>query len=180
MRIHKNNIFIVIILTGLMFGFAFLAQASNEAVQEHMQEHPSDKYNTEDSTPPINTDNNPRKYYVEDIKKAMDIHLADRVDENGIFHMRDDKTGEILQLKFVKIHDPVRVINRSIYFACTDFHVVGERKKLYDIDFWLSPIDGELVIYKEKVHKEPRKALLYGWYKQPRYTFVNDKVISLY
>lgn len=167
-------------LIACISGFAFLAYASNEAAHEPVHEHPSDKYNTEDSTPPRNTDKDPRKYYVEDIKKAMDIHLADRVDENGIFHMRDDKTGEILQLKFVKIHDPVRVINSKIYFACTDFHVVGERKKLYDIDFWLSPIDGELVIYKEKVHKEPRKALLYGWYKQPRYTFVNDKVISLY
>ena len=180
MRTHNHVLFRLIILTGLLLGFAFHSHASNEAATEYVPEHPSDIYNTEDSTPPSNTDKEPRKYYVEDIKKAMDIHLADRVDENGIFHMRDDKTGEILQLKFVKIHDPVRVINRSIYFACTDFHVVGERKKLYDIDFWLSPIDGKLVIYKEKVHKEPRKALLYGWYKQPRYTFVNDKVISLY
>ena len=110
----------------------------------------------------------------------MDIHLADRVDENGIFRMRDDKTGEVLELKFVKIHDPVRVINSNTYFACTDFHVVGERKKLYDLDFWMSPVNGELRIYKEKIHKEPRKALLYGWYKQPRYTFVNDKVVTLY
>ena len=78
------------------------------------------------------------------IKEAMDIHLADRVDENGIFHMRDDKTGEILKLKFVKIHDPVRVINSNTYFACTDFHVVGERKKLYDLDFWMTPINGKL------------------------------------
>ena len=161
---------------------AFVSHASNEddGAQKHVDHHPSDKFQTEDSTPPANTDENPDKYYVEDIKNEMMEHLEERLDEDGVFRMRDDKTGEILELKFVKIHDPVRVINSSIYFACTDFHVVGNRKKLYDLDFWMSPVTGELEIYKEKVHKEPRKALLYGWYKQPRYTFVNDKVISLY
>ena len=127
-----------------------------------------------------NSDEAPRKYYVEDIKKAMTDYIADQVDENDIFHLRDDKTGEMLALKFVKIHDPVRKINSSTYFACTDFHVAGEPKKLYDLDFWMNPVTGELKIYDTKVHKEPRKSLLYGWYKQPRYTFVNDRVISLY
>ncbi len=122
----------------------------------------------------------PRKYYVEDIKNSMLKYIANQANEDGIFHLRDDKTGEILALRFVKIHDPVRKINNSTYFACTDFHVVGEPKKLYDLDFWMNPVSGELKIYDSKVHKEPRKSLLYGWYKQPRYTFVNDRVISLY
>ncbi len=159
-------------LIWLTLGFAFNLHATDENIGE--------QYNIEHSRPPETTDKSPPKFYVEDIKKAMDIHLADRVDENGIFRMRDEKTGEVLELKFVKIHDPVRVINSNTYFACTDFHVVGERKKLYDLDFWMSPVNGELRIYKEKIHKEPRKALLYGWYKQPRYTFVNDKVVTLY
>ncbi len=126
------------------------------------------------------SDKSPRKYYVEDIKEAMLKHIAAKADVDGIFHLRDDKTGEMLALRFVKIHDPVRKINNSTYFACTDFHVVGEPKKLYDLDFWMNPVTGELKIYDTKVHKEPRKSLLYGWYKQPRYTFVNDRVISLY
>ena len=50
----------------------------------------------------------------------------------------------------------------------------------YDIDFWLRPENGVLVVYDTKVHKEPRRSLLYGWYKQPRYTFVDDKVVELY
>jgi hypothetical protein len=106
--------------------------------------------------------------------------IASRVDDNGVFRIRDEKTGETLELKFVEIHDPVRVIGESTYFACTDFHVVGEEKKLYDLDFWMNPVDGTLQIYDEKIHKEPRRSLLYGWYKQPRYTFVNDRVVSLY
>jgi hypothetical protein len=122
----------------------------------------------------------PQKFYVEDIKATMMAYIAAHVDANGVFPLRDDKTGEALALKFVKIHDPVRQIGSDTYFACTDFHVVGEPKKLYDLDFWMNPQTGELRIYDAKVHKEPRWSLIYGWYKQPRYTFVNDRVVSLY
>ena len=121
-----------------------------------------------------------KKYYAEDIKDALMKHINANVDSNNIFSLKDDKTGEILYLEFVKIHDPVRVINDNTYFACTDFRVAGEPKKIYDVDFWLNPENGELEVYDTKIHKEPKKSLLYGWYKQPRYTFVNDKVISLY
>ncbi|MCG8020440.1 MAG: hypothetical protein JAZ20_08490 [Candidatus Thiodiazotropha weberae] len=121
-----------------------------------------------------------RKYYVEDIKSTMMQHIEDVVDENGVFRLRDDKTGEVLTLKFVRIHDPVRQIGSDIYFACTDFHVVGEPDKLYDLDFWMNDNTGQLKIYQSKVHKEPRWSLLYGWYKQPRYTFVNDEIEYLY
>ncbi len=121
-----------------------------------------------------------QKFYVEDIKEALMKHIAARADEHGVFHIRDERTGELLALKFVTIHDPVRQIDGNTYFACTDFRVVGNENKLYDLDFWMNPRTGALKIYDEKIHKEPRKSLLYGWYKHPRYTFVNDRVMSLY
>jgi hypothetical protein len=120
------------------------------------------------------------KFYVDDIKATMQSHVDGQLDSNGLFHVLDDKNGEDLALKFVKVHDPVRQIRGSIYFACTDFHVVGEPDKLYDIDFWMDGKTGELIVYAAKVHKEPRWSLLYGWYKQPRYTFVNDEINYLY
>jgi len=122
----------------------------------------------------------PMKYYVEDIKAAMRAHIAARVDEDGVFRLRDEKTGETLALKFVKIHDPVRRIDGKTYFACTDFHVLGDPEKLYDLDFWMRPEHGRLQIYDEKIHKEPRHSPIYGWYKQPRYTFVKDEIVLLY
>ena len=121
-----------------------------------------------------------KKYYVQDIKAAMHKHIKNNVDKDGIFRIRDEKTGEVLELEFVKIHNPVRQINERIYFACTDFRVHSEPKKLYDLDFWMDIETGELRIYQTKIHKEPRKSLIYGWYKQPRYTFVNDTVVPLY
>lgn len=122
----------------------------------------------------------PVKYYAEDIKEAMLAHIAREQDGSGIFRLEDDRTREMLGLRFVKIHDPVRQIDATTYFACTDFHVSDEPDKLYDLDFWLRPENGRLVVYAAKVHKEPRWSLLYGWYKQPRYTFVNDRVVELY
>ncbi len=110
----------------------------------------------------------------------MHEHVATLLDADGLFHVLDDKTGEDLALKFVKVHDPVRQIRGNIYFACTDFHVAGDPDKLYDIDFWLDGTTGKLVVYDTKVHKEPRRSLIYGWYKQPRYTFVKDEISYLY
>jgi hypothetical protein len=111
----------------------------------------------------------------------MQAYIAAQVDAAGVFHMRDDKTGELLALKFVKIHDPVRQIDGDTYFACTDFLVAAEPDKVYDLDFWMKPGSaGMLEVYDSKVHKEPRWSLIYGWYKQPRYTFVDDRVVSLY
>ena len=122
----------------------------------------------------------PREYFVADIKDTMTKYITASVNEEGVFHLRDEKTGEQLALKFVQIHDPVRKIGSDVYFACTDFHVVGEPDKLYDLDFWMNDKTGELQVFQSKVHKEPRKSLLYGWYKQPRYTFVNDEIEYLY
>jgi len=120
------------------------------------------------------------KFYAEDIKATMSAYITVQLDTDGIFQMHDDKTGEDLELKFVQVHDPVRRINGDIYFACTDFHVVGIPEKIYDLDFWMSGKTGALVVYESKVHKEPRKSVVYGWFKQPRYTFVNDRIEYLY
>ena len=122
----------------------------------------------------------PTQFYVEDIKAAMEKHVAAVVDASANFHIRDDVTSEDLTLKFIQVHDPVRQIDGEVYFACTDFHVDGDSEKIYDIDFWLKEKEGELVVFRTKIHKEPRKSLLYGWYKHPRYTFVNDEIEYLY
>lgn len=122
----------------------------------------------------------PRTFYVSEIKEATSRYIDAQVRQDGVFPLVDDKTGETLELRFLMIHDPVRVIDDTTYFACTDFHVDGAEKQVYDIDFWLRPAGDQLEVYRVRVHKEPRRSLLYGWYKHPRYTFVDDEVVSLY
>jgi hypothetical protein len=119
-------------------------------------------------------------FYAEDIKVAMRDHVENIVDDEGLFHLVDDKTDEALLLRFIQVHNPVRQMKGGIYFACTDFHVEGDPEKIYDIDFWLDGKGDTLTVFQTKVHKEPRHSLVYGWYKHPRYTFVDDEIEYLY
>ena len=87
---------------------------------------------------------------------------------NGIFKIKDDKTGKELQLEFVDTHQPVRQLDDGHYFACTDFRVVGTKDQIYDIDFWVSDKDGTMTVDQTKVHKVPE--LKSGqWIQVPRY-----------
>ena len=119
-------------------------------------------------------------FYAEDIKEAMNRHLVEKVNQEGIFDIYDEITEEDLELVFLQIHDPVRQIGDDVYFACTDFKVKNNEEKVYDIDFWLREENGYLKVFQTKIHKEPRNSLIYGWYKHPRYTFVNDEIEYLY
>jgi len=118
-----------------------------------------------------------RSYSAAEIKAAMQAHIDAMVQKGGgVFRIKDEKTGEDLELNFVKIHDPVRKIRGNTYFACTDFSVKGQPDKLYDLDFWLTPQDGKLVVTATKIHKNP--VLVDGkWEKKARFTYVNDKPV---
>ena len=87
----------------------------------------------------------------------------------GIFKLKDDKTGQELNLEFVDTHQPVRQLDDDgHYFACTDFRVAGTKDQIYDIDFWISDKDGKMTVDQTKVHKVPQ--LKSGqWIQVPRY-----------
>ncbi|NQV51432.1 MAG: hypothetical protein HQ507_13115 [Candidatus Marinimicrobia bacterium] len=118
-----------------------------------------------------------QSYSAAEIKGAMNAHISMR-EADGVFKIMDEKTGKELSLKFVKIHDPVRKIEGKGFFACTDFEVVGETGKLYDLDFWLNPEGGKLVVTEGKIHKHPI-ASGSGWEKKARYTFINDNPVEI-
>ena len=95
--------------------------------------------------------------------------VTESLKNNGVFKLKDDKTGKELELEFVDTHQPVRQLdNDGHYFACTDFRVVGTTNQIYDIDFWVSDKDGKMTIDQTKVHKVPE--LKSGqWIQVPRY-----------
>ena len=117
-----------------------------------------------------------QQYSAEQIKAAMRRHIATRTElgNPGVFELTDPRTSQVLKLEFIKIHDPVRTLGNGRYFACTDFHVIGQPDKTYDLDFWLMPFKGELVVYQENVHKTPVRDDE-KWVQQPRYTFVDNQ-----
>jgi len=112
-----------------------------------------------------------------DIKAAMREHIQNRTQMGnpGVFEITDPRTSQTLELRFQKIHDPVRTMGDGHYFACTNFAAIGDPYKTYDLDFWLQEHDGRLVVYEENVHKLPVHQ--HGeWIQQPRYNFVDDRI----
>jgi YHS domain-containing protein len=95
--------------------------------------------------------------------------LAQSAKNNGVFLLKDDKTGQMLQLQFIDTHQPIRQLDdNGHYFACTDFRVVGTKDQVYDIDFWITDKDGTMSVEQAKVHKVPE--LKSGqWVQVPRY-----------
>jgi YHS domain-containing protein len=87
----------------------------------------------------------------------------------GVFKLKDDKTGKMLDLEFIDTHQPIRQLDdNGHFFACTDFRVVGTKDQIYDIDFWVNDKDGKLTVEQTKVHKVPE--LKDGqWIQVPRY-----------
>jgi len=95
--------------------------------------------------------------------------LTEQSKNDGIFHLKDDKTGKVLALQFIDTHQPVRQLDdNGHYFACTDFRAVGTKDQIYDVDFWITDKDGVMTVEQARVHKVPE--LKDGqWVQVPRY-----------
>ena len=105
-----------------------------------------------------------------EVMSAVEQHaISESLKNNGVFTLKDDKTGKELELEFVDTHQPVRQLDDDgHYFACTDFRVVGTKNEIYDIDFWVNDKDGKMTVDQTKVHKVPE--LKSGqWIQVPRY-----------
>ena len=95
--------------------------------------------------------------------------LSEQAKNNGVFKLKDDKTGQVLNLEFIDTHQPIRQLDDDgHYFACTDFRAVGTKDQIYDIDFWVNDKDGKMSIVQTKVHKVPEQKDG-QWVQVPRY-----------
>ena len=95
--------------------------------------------------------------------------LSEAAKNNGVYKLKDDKTGQVLNLEFIDTHQPIRQLDdNGHYFACTDFRVAGTKDQIYDVDFWINDKDGVMTVEQAKVHKVPE--LKDGkWIQVPRY-----------
>lgn len=158
----------------LIIGFSFVLTTPLLAGEHPGEEHGGEPVKKEHAGTKATT------FTAAQIKKTMKEHIDNATTKGGgTFNLTDKDDGnKKLKLKFVKIHDPVRKIEGKGYFACTDFQLVDDPKQVYDLDFWLNPKDGKLVVTATKVHKVPE--LKEGsWVKKARYTFVNDKPVVI-
>jgi len=113
------------------------------------------------------------------VMAAIHKHIAD-TRKNGVYQLKDDKTGNTIPLEFVEIHQPVRRLKEDgRYFACTDFRKVGSKDEYYDIDFWLDGKSGSMSVRSVRIHKVPAQEDGL-WTQVPRYNFdgLNFEVVQ--
>jgi hypothetical protein len=107
------------------------------------------------------------------LESAVNGYVASKT-KDGVFKIKDDKTGEQRSLDFVQIHRPLRKMEGKGYFACTDFREHSSSNKYYDVDFWLTDKKGVLEVTEVRIHKEPKQEDGV-WIQIPRYTFEKGK-----
>jgi len=113
------------------------------------------------------------KVSAKDIKAKIKSYIKkDTKMKGGSFLIFDDKLDKTWRLKFVKIHDPVRIINDKTYFACMDFKEVGG-KDVLDIDFWLE------VHHKAKHHLKITAIKIHKLNGKARFTYKKDKPVPV-
>ena len=105
-----------------------------------------------------------------EVMSAVEENALKGVGSDGVYKLKDDKTGQTLDLRFINAHQPVRKLDNGEYFACTDFRAAGTKDQIYDVDFWVKEKDGKMVVDQVRVHKVPE--MKNGqWVQVPRYSF---------
>ena len=105
-----------------------------------------------------------------EVMSAVEENALKGVGSDGTYKLKDDKTGQTLDLKFINAHQPVRKLDDGTYFACSDFRAAGTKDQIYDVDFWVKEKDGKMVVDQVRVHKVPE--MKNGqWVQVPRYSF---------
>lgn len=91
------------------------------------------------------------------VKAMIEDHIAAKVKEgSGVYIYKDDRTGEEVALEFVRLRF-IRGIKGQGYIGSVDFRAQADSEKLYDIDFWIKPQEGKLVLMDIKTHRYPER-----------------------
>lgn len=96
------------------------------------------------------------EFTADETKAVVQSYLSDRMKADGVFHFKDPRSGETLDLELEQVR-LVRQIHLHGKFVDVDFHVKGNPEKKYDLDFWLRGVDGKLQIVDVRVHKAPKQ-----------------------
>jgi hypothetical protein len=90
------------------------------------------------------------------VMSAIHNYITENRNEDGALELKNPKTGEVIPLDFVEMHQPIRYLKKQgEYFACTDFRKAGTENEYYDVDFWVDEKTGRLRVSDVKIHKVP-------------------------
>ena len=87
----------------------------------------------------------------EDVHQAIQNYITEESAETGTFDVLDEKTSDIRNLTFVRIHDRVGKTG-DYYYSCADFQDKNSGE-LVDIDLDVDNSGGELSVVDVRIHK---------------------------
>jgi hypothetical protein len=107
----------------------------------------------------------------EAVKRAVDDHVQARMREgNGVYRVKDERTGEVLELVFEhtgivgaeglwSVHDQSsRAPGGKDYFACTMFHPArGPADRRYDLDFRVVQEHQSFAVREVVIHRDGKR-----------------------
>ena len=157
----------VVLLFGLLLviGLSTVATVAQET-QEH-PEHPEKK--TEQAEHPEKEAEHPEQHgsppTIGEVATFLEGHVAEvTAGTDGRMSIRDEKTGQALELQLDKIHrERLAQTAEHTYFVCADFK--GRDGEVFDLDFWVHQTEHGLRVTETMIHKQsgnPR----YTWYEE--------------
>jgi transglutaminase-like putative cysteine protease len=91
------------------------------------------------------------KVRIEDVDKGIRDNIESRILEgDGYFNFQNDTLD--LSLKLVRVHtEYLSILGPNKFFACVD--LATENGDVYDVDFFLDGIPGDMLVSREVLHK---------------------------
>ncbi len=113
---------------------------------------------------PDNTDQDRKKVTIRDVEQGIRDNIEARIQEGeGYFNFQNDTLD--MSLKLVRVHtEYLSVLGSNRFFACVD--LATENGDVYDMDFFLKGIPGDMQVTSTDLHKLNGK---------PYYTWKKDK-----
>lgn len=99
----------------------------------------------------------------EALRDTIRDYVANEEKSKGAFEIRDERTGDLRQLEFVRVHERVGKTG-NYYYSCTDMKD-AQTGDLLDLDFDIQDEGGNLKVADVRIHKDNG---------DPRYTY-DDK-----
>lgn len=106
----------------------------------------------------------------ETLRQTIRDYITNEEKSKGAFEITDERTGELRELQFVRVHERVGKTGDYYYYSCTDMKDV-KTGELLDLDFDIEDRAGELKVVDVRIHKDDGI---------PRYTYdENDQMVPL-
>src|SRR3989338_4813622 len=96
----------------------------------------------------------------EALRDTIRDYVANEEKSKGAFEIMDERTGDLRQLEFVRVHERVGKTG-DYYYSCTDMKDV-KTGDLLDLDFDVSDQNGIFSVVAVRIHKDNGT---------PRYTY---------